>query len=261
MKVAIWLLTTFLLTTASAQAQQSGPVYRIGYLSIARDSRSEVFRQALRELGYVEGKNIVIEWRFDEGKADRRRAHAAELARLKMEVIVTGGTGQTRAAKEVTSTIPVVMIQDRDPVGERIVDSLARPGGNVTGLSTLSPELSGKHLELLKEIVPRLSRVAVFGRSTQVGNVQMLREIEVAAQELGVRVHILTVASSNDIETAFRFASRDRADAILFQVSGPRLQSSPNAGCRTSGKESPAGDIPPPTRRRSRGSHVLRCER
>ena len=129
-------------------------------------ARIEAFRQGLRELGYVEGKNIVIEWRYAEGKLDRLPALAAELVRLKVDIIVTAGPTVTRAAKEATVTIPIVMALDNDPVGNGFVASLARPGGNITGLSTLSPELSGKQLELLKEIVPKLSRVAVLGTST-----------------------------------------------------------------------------------------------
>ena len=135
----------------------------------AISARVEAFRQGLRELGYVEGKNIVIEWRYAEGKLDRLPALAAELVRLKVDIIVTGGPAATRAAKEATVTIPIVMAQDTDPVGNGFVASLARPGGNITGLSTLAPELSGKQLELLKEIVPKLSRVAVLGTSTRAG--------------------------------------------------------------------------------------------
>src|SRR4029077_2506370 len=130
-------------------------------------TRIEAFRQGLRELGYVEGKNIVVEYRDAEGKQDRLPALAAELVRLKVDVIVTPGTLPTRVTKEATSTIPIVMAQVGDPVGSGFVASLARPGGNITGLSSLAPELSGKRLELLKEIVPKLSRVAVFGTSTR----------------------------------------------------------------------------------------------
>ena len=129
----------------------------------------------------MEGKNIVIEWRYAEGNADRLPELAAELVRLKVDVIVTGGPYTTRAAKEATVTIPIVMAQDGDPVGNGFVASLARPGGNITGLSTLAPEISGKRLELLKEIVPKLSRVAVFGNSTIPGNAQALKEVELAA--------------------------------------------------------------------------------
>ena len=139
-----------------AGAQQPKKIPGIGYLSTNSPStnpaRTEAFRQDLGQLGYVEGKNIVIEWRYAEGKPDRLPALAAELVRLKVDVIVTGGPVPTRAAKETTSTIPIVMAQDSDPVGSGFVTSLARPGGNITGLATLAPELSGKQLELLKEI-------------------------------------------------------------------------------------------------------------
>ena len=172
----------------SAEAQQPGKVPRIGYLTVttlsAISDRTEAFRQGLRELGYVEGKNIVIEWRYAEGKLDRLPALAAELVRLKVDVIVTGGSGATRPAKEATATIPIVMTQDSDPVASGFVASLARPGGNITGLSTLAPEISGKRLELLKEIVPRLSRVAVFGTSTSQDYAHELKEIELAAGAL-----------------------------------------------------------------------------
>jgi putative tryptophan/tyrosine transport system substrate-binding protein len=170
----IWLLTTVLLAIVPvAEAQQPTKISRIGYLSAVSPSanvaRNEAFRQGLRELGYVEGKNIVIDWRSAEGKLDRLPALAAELVRLKVDIIITGGPPATRAAKEATSTIPIVMTFDPDPVGNGFVASLARPGGNITGLATLAPELSGKQLELLKEIVPKLSRVAVFGiRSNRV---------------------------------------------------------------------------------------------
>ena len=202
-----------------AEAQQPTKIPRIGYLTAASlsaiSARTEAFRQGLRELGYVEGKNIVIEWRSAEGKLDRLPALAAELVRLKVDVIVTAGPEATRAAKEATTTIPIVMAQDTDPVGNGFVASLARPGGNITGLSTLAPELSGKRLELLKEIVPKLSRVAVFGTSTQPGNAQTLKEMELAAGAFGVKLQYLDVLDPKDIETAFRAASKGRADAVL----------------------------------------------
>jgi putative ABC transport system substrate-binding protein len=135
----------------------------------------------MRELGYLEGKNIVIEWRSAEGTRDRLPALAAELVRLTVGLIVTAGPLVTRAVKQATSTIPIVMAQDPDPVGNGFVASLARPSGNITGLSRLAPELSGKPMELLKEIVPKPSRVAVFGTSTLPGNEQTLREVELAA--------------------------------------------------------------------------------
>jgi putative ABC transport system substrate-binding protein len=219
-RTAIRRLATFFLTTASlAHAQQAKKVSRIGFLfgisPSAASGRVEAFRQGLRELGYVEGKNIVIEWRYAEGKIDRLPALAAELVRLNVDVIVTAGPTVTRAAKETTATIPIVMAQDTDPVGNGFVASLARPGGNITGLATLSPELSGKRLELLKEVIPRLSRVAVIGTSTQPGYAQQLREIELAAGAFGVKLQYLDVLDPKDIETAFGAARKGRAEAVL----------------------------------------------
>ena len=225
-KIRVLTLCTMLLALcATAEAQQAGKVSRIGYLTSSSLSsqlyRHEAFRQGLRELGYVEGKNIVIEWRSGEGNEDRVPGLAAELVRLKVDVIVTAGPGVTRVAKEATVTIPIVMTQDRDPVGTGFIASLARPGGNITGLSSLAPELSGKRLELLKETVPRLSRVAVFGTSTTPGSAQAFKEVELAAGAFGVKIQSLDILSPKDIETAFRDAVKGRADAVLFQVAGP----------------------------------------
>jgi putative ABC transport system substrate-binding protein len=197
---------------------------RIGHLNGSSLSaiayRIEAFRQGLRELGYVEGKNIVIEWRSAEQKFDRLPALAAELVRLKVDIIVTSGPIPTRAAKEATSTIPIVMAQDPDPVANGFVASLARPGGNITGLATLAPELSGKQVELLTEIFPKLSRVAVFRTSTQPGIAQALKEVELAAKALGVQLQYLDVLDPKDIETAFRAASKGHAEAVLSLVAG-----------------------------------------
>jgi putative ABC transport system substrate-binding protein len=209
---------------ARAAAQQPTKIPRIGFLTGGSptqiSARTGALHQGLRDLGYSEGKNIVIEWRFAEGKLDRLSALAAELAGLKVDAIITGGPQATRAAKEVTVTIPIVMTQDSDPVGNGFIASLARPGGNITGLSMLTPELSGKRLELLKEIVPKLSRVAVFGTSTNPGNTQALREIEVAAGAFGLKFQYLDVLSPKDIEPAFQAASKGRADAVLMMVAG-----------------------------------------
>jgi len=202
-----------------ADAQQPTKVPRVGFLTAndfsALAARIEALRQGLRELGYVEAKNIVIEYRYAEGKPDRLPALAAELVRLKVDIIVSAGPQSTRAAKEATVTIPIVMAFDFDPVGNGFVASLARPGGNITGLSTLAPEISGKQLELLKEIVPSLSRVAVLGNSTDPGNAQVVEETERAAVALGVRHLYLDVRAPEDIETAFRAAGKGRADAVL----------------------------------------------
>jgi ABC-type uncharacterized transport system substrate-binding protein len=217
-KVFFSLLMTVLLTTApDADAQQPTKVHRIGYLTAsflsAVSPRIEAFRQGLRERGYVEGKNILIEYRAADGNFDRLPGLAAELARLNVEIIVTGGPAATRPAKEATLTIPIVMAQDNDPVRNGFVTSLAKPGGNITGLSTYAAEMSGKRLELLKEVIPRLTRVAVFGNSNEPGNVQVLKETELAAAVFGVQLHHLDVRDPKDIETAFREARK--TDAIL----------------------------------------------
>ena len=186
---------------------------------VLMSARTEAFRQGLRELGYVEGKTIVIEWRSAEGQLDRLPSLAAELVRLKVDVIVTGGPLATRPAKAATVTIPIVITNDDDPVANGFVASLARPGGNITGLSTLSPEIYGKQLELLKEIVPRLSRVAVLGDSAEPGHAQALRETERAARTLRVQLQYLDVRGPNDIEMAFQAARAGRADAVLTLTS------------------------------------------
>jgi len=222
--LSILFVAVLLAVAVIAEAQQPGKIPRIGHLNApslsALAGRTEAFRQGLRELGYLEGKNIVIEYRYAEGKLDRLSPLAAELVRLKVDIIVSTGPTVTRAAKEATSTIPIVMAFDTDPVGNGFVASLARPGGNITGLSSLAPEISGKQLELLKEIIPKLSRVAVFGTSTTPGNAQQLREMERAAAAFGVKLQYVDVLDPKDIETAFRAASKGRADAVLVLTSG-----------------------------------------
>lgn len=212
-----------LATYPPVWAQQPSKTATIGYLTAgARSSvmvRTEAFRQGLRELGYAEGKNITIEWRFAEGKLDRVPALAAELVNLKVAVIVTAGGTVTRAAKQATSTVPIVMAQDPDPIGSGFVASLGRPGGNITGLSALAPELNGKRLELLKEIIPKLSRVVVLWSSTEPGNAQSLKELELAAKAFGLKPQYLDVISPKDIETAFQAAKKARADAVLALTS------------------------------------------
>jgi len=216
---SILVVAVLLAVGVIADAQQPKKLPRIGFLSAASSSaisaRVEAFRQGLRELGYVEGKNIFIEWRFAEGKSDRLPSLAAELVRLKVDVIVAEAPTSTRSAKQATVTIPIVMVFDDDPVGSGFVASLARPGGNITGLSTLSPEISGKQLEILKEIVPKLSRVGVLGDVTRPGIPQELREINVAADAFRVQVQYLEVRGSKDIEIAFRAAIKERVDAVL----------------------------------------------
>jgi ABC-type uncharacterized transport system substrate-binding protein len=224
-KISLWLLATILLATAPlAQAQQPRKVPRIGFLGASSPSaistRLEAFRQGLRELGYVEGKSILIEYRYAEGKLDRLSALAAELVRLGVDVMVLAGPASIRPAKEATNTIPIVMANDADPVGSGVVASLARPGGNITGLSNLAPEIGGKRLELLKEIVPRVSRVAVLGTSTTSGTAQVLKEMELAAGSLKLQLQYLDVPGPKDIEPAFRAARKGRADAVLVLQGG-----------------------------------------
>jgi putative tryptophan/tyrosine transport system substrate-binding protein len=202
-----------------AEAQQPKKVPRIAYFSAgsasSQASRLDMFKRGLQELGYAEGKDIVIEQRYAEGKLDRVAALAAELVGLKLDVIVTGGPAATRSAKEATATIPIVMGFDYDPVGSGVVASLARPGGNITGLSSLAPEISGKQLELLKEVLPRLSRVAVLGNSTEPGIGQLRKEAELVGAALKVQLQYLDILASKDIATAFEAATKGRAEAVL----------------------------------------------
>ena len=221
MKNLTYLLLVIAIMVAGAvvHAQQPAKVPRIGFLGTASpaaaSARFEALRQGLRELGYEDGKNIVIEQRYAEEKLDRLNELAAELVRLKVNVIVTVGPQSIRSVKEATAAIPIVMGVDDDPVGNGFVASLARPGGNITGLASLAPELSGKQLELLKEIIPSLSHVAVLGTSSQPGTAQSLGEVELAAAALGVKLQYLDVRNPEDIETIFRAASKGRADAVL----------------------------------------------
>jgi putative ABC transport system substrate-binding protein len=223
-KITVLSLCTMLLVLCmSTQAQQPAKVPRIGYLSATSPSvnptRIEAFQQGMRELGYVEGKNLIIEWRYAEGKLDRLPALAAELVRLNVNIIVSASPPVTHAAKDATVTIPIVMAHDPDPVGNGFVASLARPGGNITGLASFAPELSGKRLELLKEISPKLARVAVLGYSTEPGYAQVLKEIELAAGAFKVQLQYLDVLDPKDMETAFRAAIKGRADAVLVMNS------------------------------------------
>ena len=219
-KLLFWLLATVLLATVStAQAQQPAKIPRIGYLTQASASavaaRIEAFRRGLRELGYIEGKNIVVEWRAADGNLDRLNELVGELVRVKVDVFVSSGPTITRLVKEATSTIPIVMAQDTDPVGSGFATNLARPGGNITGLATLAPEMAGKQLELLKELVPKLSRVAIIGNSTNPGDAQALRETVLAAGSYEVYLRYLDVLDPKDLETVFRAAATGRAEALL----------------------------------------------
>ena len=218
------LCALLLALSVPVEAQLPKKIPRIGYLAasrIAADSRAAI-NQGLRKLGYVEGQNITIEYRYAEGKFERLPVLAGELVLLKVDVILTAGSTATRAAKEATSTIPIVMLQDNDPVASGFVASLARPGGNITGLSTLRPEISAKRLELLKEIVPGLSRVGVFGASDNPGNAQALKEVELATGALRLQVQYLDIRSPKDIGPAFEEARKASVGGVL-ELGGPLL--------------------------------------
>jgi putative ABC transport system substrate-binding protein len=212
------LCALLLAVSLPAEAQQP-KLHRIGILFIGTSSFYsawiDVFRQGLKELGYIEGKNIAFEYRYAEGKADRLPALAAELVVLKVDVIVTSATPSVLALKKATSTIPIVFVAVADPVASGLVASLARPGGNVTGLTILAVELSGKRVELLKEAVPKVTRVAFLWNSANPGLTPAWREAQAAAQALGLQLQSLEVRSSNDFDSAFETALRERAQALI----------------------------------------------
>jgi len=217
-KILVYALPALILATIHlAEAQQPKKVPRIGFLlatSPGPDPRIEGFRQGLRELAYVEGKNIAIEWRYAEGKEDLVPTLAAELVQLNVEIIVTDGTNVTRAAKNATKTIPIVMASDADPVGNGFVASLARPGGNVTGLTNLLAGLSGKRLELLKEAIPDISRVGILWNPENPSSVSGFKETQEAARALAMQLQSLEVRSADDFAGAFRAATKAKARAL-----------------------------------------------
>jgi putative tryptophan/tyrosine transport system substrate-binding protein len=210
---------TFAMCEAVAQAQQPKKTPRIGFLSVGSASsmsaRVEAFRQGLREHGYVEGQNILVEYRYAEGKLERLKELTGELINLRVEVIVTGGSQSTRPAKEATGTIPIVMAYEADPLASGVVSSLARPGGNITGLTSVYTDLTGKRLELLKEVIPKLSRVAILWNATVPGSAEALKEAEVASQSLGLKLQPLEVRSPDDLDGAFHAAVKGRAGAFM----------------------------------------------
>src|SRR2546426_8266145 len=219
---AVILTLGLLLAPIAAGAQQAGKVYRIGFLffgSLGPSRELDACRQGLRELGYAEGQNIVIEYRFASGRAERLPELATELARLKPDVIVTPGTPASLAAKQATSTIPIVFAGVADAVGAGLVANFARPGGNITGLTSISAELGGKRLELLKQVAPKASRVAVLYNPADPSNVLMLKELHAAAPALGLSLQPLAVRGPGEFEGAFVAMVRERADA-LFGAAG-----------------------------------------
>jgi putative ABC transport system substrate-binding protein len=195
-------------------AQQPKKIPRIGYLTGVGSAPSKGFLQGLRDLGYIEGKNILIEFRTTEGKSERLPELAAELVRLKVDVIVADTAGEVSAAKHATATIPIVMRGVADPIALGLVASLAHPGGNITGIATLAPELSGKRLELLKEAIPKLSRVAFLTPPVKALRTS-IKETEVAAQALGLQLQVLQIRGADELEGAFDAAKKQRAGALL----------------------------------------------
>ena len=209
-----------LAATVGTLAQQAGKVHRIGYLSYSSYAAAphfvEAFRQGLRELGWVEGQNITIDPRFAEGSSDRLPDLAAELARLKVDIIVTTSTPATLAAKNATGTIPIVAANFGDPVGLGFIESLARPNGNITGLSfSVGVETFGKELELLKEIAPEVRRVAVLSNPANPFHAHAISNVKVAAQALKVELQLLEARGSNGFDSAFAAMSKERAGALL----------------------------------------------
>jgi putative ABC transport system substrate-binding protein len=221
---SILVAVVLLAVGLSVEAHQAKKVPRVGvlwlYSPAIASPFAEAFRQGLRELGYVEGKNIVIEYRHAEGKYDRLPSLAAELVRLNVDIIVTASTQAAQAGQQATRSIPIVMTVVSDPVESGLVGSLARPGGNVTGLSLMHPELSGKRLELLKEVVPKLSRVAVLSNLSNPIIPPLLRETEAAARAVGVQLQVVEVRGPIELDSAFGAMTRDRAGALVVLPDG-----------------------------------------
>ena len=221
---SILVAVVLLALAVTAESQQSARIHRIGILSPSSGSffsaRVEAFRQRLGELGYVEGKNILIEYRYAEGKGERLPDLVAELVRLKVDIIVTTSPGTTLAAKKASATIPIVFAAVGDPVGTGLVSSLAQPGGNITGLSLMAPDLDGKRLELLKEAFPKVARVAFLWESGGTRGNLALTEMEAAAKALGLKLLSLPVRSLDDFEGAFARAKKERAQALITTTGG-----------------------------------------
>jgi putative tryptophan/tyrosine transport system substrate-binding protein len=219
MKRSLLLIVLLMAARGVIAEAQPKKVPRIGLLAAGSPSshahQHVAFRQGLRDLGYIEGQNIIVEYRFAEGKIDRFPELAAEMVGLKVNVIVVGGTRLASAAKQATNTIPIVVGSAGDLIGEGVVDSLARPGGNVTGSTNISPDLSGKRLELLVEILSRTSRVVVLWEPSP-GSLNEVRETESAARALGVKLQSQQIRSANDFDSAYSAMTRERADALII---------------------------------------------
>jgi putative tryptophan/tyrosine transport system substrate-binding protein len=219
-KTIVFLLIGLALASVDlAEAQQQAKIPTIGFLTAGTGSsdRVELFRQELLKLGYVERKNIAFESRNANNKLDRLPVLADELVRLKVDVIITPGSNDTRAAKNATKTIPIVFLGAvSDPVSLGLVDSLARPGGNITGITTIGSVIAGKRLELLKETIPKLTRVALLWNPENEGSAQVFKESQLSAKELGLQLHSMTVSSADKFENGFREAAKTRSGALAM---------------------------------------------
>jgi putative ABC transport system substrate-binding protein len=206
----------------SAEAQQQAKVAKIGWLAVRPASAAfaiESFQREFNKLGYVDGKNIVFEYRYAEGKLDRLPALADELVRLKVDVIIAPNTPAAVAAKNATKNIPIVFIDVTDPIAAGLVDSLPRPGGNITGFTTIASVLAGKRLELLKETIPKLSRVAVLWNPQDSSSAQSWKESQLPARELGLQLHSMEVSSADKYEAVFKEATKARSGALAWMSS------------------------------------------
>jgi putative ABC transport system substrate-binding protein len=218
--LTVSLILAPLGAAADAQEHKAGKVSRIGFLFYSAPGPSaevDAFRQGLRGLGYIEGQNVTIDYRFASGQVERLPELATELARLKVDVIVTPNTPAAMAAKQATSTIPIVFAVVADPVGAGLMANFARPGGNITGLSSISVQLGGKRLELLKEVAPKASRLAVLYNPSDRSNVLVLKELQESAPALGLTVHSLEVRAPGEFEGAFAAMTRERAHALSWR--------------------------------------------
>jgi len=220
MELIVTLALGLLVPPLTAEAQQAMRVYRLGWLSAGPPPptptvQMQAFQQGLRDLGYVEGQNLVMEYRYGEGKAERLREVAAELVQLPVDVIVAVGASGTRGAQHATRTIPIVMTGNYDPVGQGFVASLARPGGNITGLSYQGTDLPGKRLEFLKETVPQSTRIAVLANPVSPGHVPLLNNLTVAAEALKLSLHVVEVRRAEELDDAFAAMTRAGADALV----------------------------------------------
>jgi len=221
-KIFVWLLATVLLTTVPAAQAQQPTMPKIGWLAVRPASAAfaiESFQREFSKLGYVDGKNIVFEYRYAEGKLDRLPALADELVRLKVNLIIAPNTPAAVAAKNATKTIPIVFIDVTDPIATGLVDSLPRPGGNITGFTTIGAVLAGKRLELLKETIPKLFRVAVLWNPKDSSSVQAWKESQLPARELGLQLHSMEVSSADKYEAAFKEATKAGSGALVWMAS------------------------------------------